>query len=144
MMPLFTCLTLMKTSISLLRTLIGTKTWTSYDKIHVSIRKGTHDLGSSSLRTPSMFLFPLACVPSLLYTLSIGRKSALLTNVLGMSFSHNALSLLKIDSFKTGTILLSGLFVYDIWWVFGTEVVSPQPTSINSYVVTSDPVYCRW
>lgn len=65
-----------------------------------------------------------------------------------MSFSHNALSLLKIDSFKTGmlstgstfglkhanlhrshllgTILLSGLFFYDIWWVFGTEVVSPH------------------
>ena len=26
--------------------------------------------------------------------------------------------------FKTGTILLSGLYVYDIGWVFGTEVVS--------------------
>jgi minor histocompatibility antigen H13 len=47
----------------------------------------------------------------------------LLTDILSMSFSHNALSLLKIDSFKTGCILLSGLFFYDIWWVFGTEVV---------------------
>lgn len=31
---------------------------------------------------------------------------------------------MKIDSFKTGCILLSGLFLYDIWWVFGTGVVS--------------------
>jgi minor histocompatibility antigen H13 len=53
----------------------------------------------------------------------IGR-SALVTDILGLSFSHNALALLKLDSFKTGCILLSGLFVYDIWWVFGTEVVS--------------------
>lgn len=31
--------------------------------------------------------------------------------------------MLKLDSFKTGSILLSGLFFYDIWWVFGTNVV---------------------
>lgn len=46
-----------------------------------------------------------------------------------MSFSHNSLSLLKIDSFKTGCILLSGLFFYDIWWVFGTDVVRKNPAS---------------
>lgn len=44
--------------------------------------------------------------------------------MLALSFSYNALSFLTIDSFKTGSILLSGLFLYDIWWVFGTEVVS--------------------
>lgn len=31
--------------------------------------------------------------------------------------------MMKLDSFKTGCILLSGLFLYDIWWVFGTKVV---------------------
>jgi len=29
-----------------------------------------------------------------------------------------------MDSFRTGLILLGGLFLYDIWWVFGTNVVS--------------------
>jgi minor histocompatibility antigen H13 len=48
----------------------------------------------------------------------------LLTDILSLSFSHTALSFLKIDSFKTGCVFLSGLFVYDIWWVFGTDVVS--------------------
>jgi len=33
------------------------------------------------------------------------------------------MSMLKVDSFSTGIILLSGLFLYDIWWVFGTKVV---------------------
>jgi len=27
-----------------------------------------------------------------------------------------------LDRFKTGFILLGGLFFYDIFWVFGTEV----------------------
>lgn len=31
--------------------------------------------------------------------------------------------MLKVDSFRTGSILLFGLFFYDIWWVFGTKVV---------------------
>jgi len=76
-------------------------------------------------KTPSLFLFPVAIIPSAIYSFSpTKRKSALITDILSLSFSHNALSLLKIDSFQTGTILLSCLFLYDIWWVFGTEVVS--------------------
>ena len=71
-----------------------------------------------------MLLFPLAIIPSVLYSTLPGKnKSAILTDILALSFSHNALSILKLDSFQTGVILLSGLFVYDIWWVFGTEVV---------------------
>lgn len=81
---------------------------------------------SFSLRTPSLILFPFSIIPSALYAFQTGtRKSALVTDILALSFSDNAISLLKIDSFQTGCILLSGLFLYDIWWVFGTEVVSP-------------------
>ena len=77
-----------------------------------------------SLRTPSFVLLPLALILSGVYTFwGASRRSVLLTDMLALSFSHNALSLLKLDSFKTGCILLSGLFVYDVWWVFGTDVV---------------------
>jgi minor histocompatibility antigen H13 len=63
-------------------------------------------------------------IPSALYVLYYGpNKPIILTNVLALSFGHGAISMLKLDSFKTGIILLSGLFFYDIWWVFGTKVV---------------------
>lgn len=82
------------------------------------------ELLSVSLRTPSLLLFPLSAVPSVLYVILPGpKKSALLTDILALSFSHTALSVLKLDTFRTGCILLAGLFLYDIWWVFGTEVV---------------------
>lgn len=67
---------------------------------------------------------PLAVVPSLLYAASDSPKSALLTDILAVSFSFNAISLVQLDSFLTGTVVLGGLFIYDIWWVFGTDVVS--------------------
>jgi minor histocompatibility antigen H13 len=82
---------------------------------------------SLSFRTPTLLLLPVGMLPSILYSqTAAGRKSALLTDLLALSFSHNALSILKIDSFQTGCILLSGLFFYDIYWVFGTEVVRPS------------------
>lgn len=98
------------------------------------------EIVSLSMRTPSWFLIPVGTLPSILYSYgpSSTRRSALLTNILALSFSHNALSLLKIDSFKTGCVLLSGLFLYDIWWVFGTEVVSQPLPALNSF--TSDDI----
>ena len=76
------------------------------------------------MRTISLFLLPLALAPPLLFYLLPGDRSALLTDILALCFAHNAMAIIKIDSFQTGTILLSGLFLYDIWWVFGTDVVS--------------------
>lgn len=93
------------------------------------------ELLSISLRTPTVMMFPLALIPSVLYRMTgVSGKSALLTDILALSFSHNALSLLKIDTFKTGCVLLSGLLFYDIYWVFGTEVVS-------SLFAFRDPAY---
>lgn len=78
---------------------------------------------SLSCRTPTLFLLPVAFTNAIWYHIGSSSRKFIFTDILGLSFSHNALSLLRIDSFKTGSILLSGLFFYDIWWVFGTEVV---------------------
>ncbi|KAF4620546.1 hypothetical protein D9613_000662 [Agrocybe pediades] len=119
-------------SISLTRYLVGETRWKSFEKVKVSVKKGAHVVFGASLRTPSIILLPLSVVPSGLYVM-LGSKgrSVLLTDVLALSFAYNALSLLKIDSFKTGTILLSGLFVYDVWWVFGTDVMVKVATTLD-------------
>ena len=50
-------------------------------------------------------------------------KDWVASNLLALAFATNAVQLLALDSFKTGGILLSTLFIYDIFWVFGTEVM---------------------
>lgn len=136
--------------ISLSRWAVGQSRWQKFDKVQFLILKGAKGASprsrkspshspspaeqlSVSLRTPSLLLIPLGAIPSFLYTFgnSATRRSALLTDLLALSFSHNALSLLKLDSFKTGCVLLSGLFIYDIWWVFGTEVVCHLGRSVK-------------
>ncbi|KAH7923719.1 hypothetical protein BV22DRAFT_1036005 [Leucogyrophana mollusca] len=119
-----------KSVIALARLTVGNAQWKKFDRNRILLLKGPRELTSFSLRTPSLWLFPLGVLPSILYSLS-SRKSALLTDILSLSFSHNALSLLKIDSFQTGCILLSGLFFYDIYWVFGTEVMVKVATSLD-------------
>ncbi|KAI0780207.1 signal peptide peptidase-domain-containing protein [Fomes fomentarius] len=133
------------------RWIVGEARWREFDKLQLLLLKGPRgnvfpllaipalipavylEYLSVSLRTPSLFLIPAGSIPSVLYTFggSATRRSALLTDVLALSFSHNALSLLKLDSFKTGCVLLSGLFLYDIWWVFGTEVMVKVATTLD-------------
>lgn len=50
-------------------------------------------------------------------------KNWIASNVFGISFSVTAISMIHLDSFKTGIALLAGLFFYDIFWVFGTDVM---------------------
>jgi minor histocompatibility antigen H13 len=50
-------------------------------------------------------------------------KNWIASNIFGEAFATSAIQLLDLDDFKTGMLLLSGLFVYDIFWVFGTDVM---------------------
>ncbi|OSD06722.1 hypothetical protein PYCCODRAFT_1403423 [Trametes coccinea BRFM310] len=122
-----------KSLIAMSRWTLGPSRWHRFDKVQFLILKGRREIISLSLRTPSLFLLPTGAIPSILYTFgdSATRRSAILTDLLALSFSHNALSLLKLDSFKTGCVLLTGLFLYDIWWVFGTEVMVKVATSLD-------------
>lgn len=47
-----------------------------------------------------------------------------ITNILSFAFAYSAIKAMKLDGFLTGATLLAGLFLYDIFWVFGTPVVS--------------------
>jgi len=51
------------------------------------------------------------------------QKHWVANNLFGLAFSINAVELLHLNNIVTGCILLSGLFIYDIFWVFGTDVM---------------------
>ena len=46
-----------------------------------------------------------------------------LNNVLGICFCLQGIERFSLGTYKIGAILLIGLFFYDIFWVFGTEVM---------------------
>lgn len=59
-------------------------------------------------------------------------KNWVLNNILGIAFAIGGVKIFSLDSFKTGFLLLAGLFLYDIFWVFGTEVMVKVATNIDA------------
>eukprot|EP00696_Hemimastix_kukwesjijk_P017957 gnl/Hemi2/6743_TR2297_c0_g1_i1.p1 gnl/Hemi2/6743_TR2297_c0_g1~~gnl/Hemi2/6743_TR2297_c0_g1_i1.p1 ORF type:complete len:416 (-),score=159.66 gnl/Hemi2/6743_TR2297_c0_g1_i1:99-1295(-) len=55
-------------------------------------------------------------------------------NMMGLSFTVTGIEMLSLGSYQVGCILLSGLFFYDIFWVFGTEVMVSVATGLEAPV----------
>lgn len=51
------------------------------------------------------------------------KKHWIANNLFGLAFAVNGVEMLHLDNIVTGCILLVGLFFYDIFWVFGTNVM---------------------
>uniref|UniRef100_A0A7E4W4S4 Minor histocompatibility antigen H13 n=1 Tax=Panagrellus redivivus TaxID=6233 RepID=A0A7E4W4S4_PANRE len=60
-------------------------------------------------------------------------------NLIAIGFSIIGIELLHVASFKAGVILLCGLFFYDIFWVFGTDVMTTVAKSVNAPILLMFP-----
>ncbi|KAL1682742.1 signal peptide peptidase-domain-containing protein [Schizophyllum commune] len=121
-----------KTLTSLVRTVVGEQAWKAFDRFELTQRSKGRCEFLLSWRTPSVVLLPVSVLPSIVYRVAQNQGIlTLMANTLAIAFCFTSLAFLKLDSFKTGSILLSGLFVYDIWWVFGTEVMVKVATSLD-------------
>lgn len=60
------------------------------------------------------------------------QKHWLANNTLGIAFCIQGIEMLSLGSFKIGAILLGGLFVYDIFWVFFTPVMVSVAKSFDA------------
>lgn len=67
----------------------------------------------------------------LLVALQYVTKHWILSNILGAAVAVQGVRSLRLDSFKTGFIMLLGLFLYDIYFVFGTDVMVTVATKLD-------------
>ena len=61
----------------------------------------------------------------------VATQHWVLNNVMAFALCVTAMELLHIKAYLTGAALLGGLFVYDIFWVFGTDVMVTVARSIQ-------------
>jgi minor histocompatibility antigen H13 len=59
------------------------------------------------------------------------RKSPFANNTLGLAFTLEGIEQLSLGSTQVGIILLCGLFIYDIFWVFFTPVMVRTKGSVG-------------
>ncbi|XP_007578271.1 minor histocompatibility antigen H13 isoform X4 [Poecilia formosa] len=70
--------------------------------------------------TKNLVCLVLSSVVGVWYLL---KKHWIANNVFGLAFALNGVELLHLNNVSTGCILLGGLFIYDVFWVFGTNVM---------------------
>ncbi|KAI6222479.1 Peptidase A22B domain containing protein, protein [Aphelenchoides fujianensis] len=79
-----------------------------------------------------------------LFTMWVGishlyRRHWITNNLLGVAFSIYGIENLHLASFKAGLVLLCGLFFYDIFWVFGTDVMTTVAKTIDAPILLQFP-----
>ncbi|XP_067904685.1 minor histocompatibility antigen H13 [Heterodontus francisci] len=70
--------------------------------------------------TKDLVCLALSSVVGVWYLL---KKHWIANNLFGLAFALNGVELLHLNNVSTGCILLGGLFIYDVFWVFGTNVM---------------------
>ena len=63
--------------------------------------------------------------------------------VIAWSLAMTSLGAISLGSFQTAAVLLAGLFCYDIFWVFGTDVMMTVATKVEApvkFLYTAPPV----
>ncbi|KAL3982030.1 Signal peptide peptidase family protein [Acanthocheilonema viteae] len=67
------------------------------------------------------------------------KRHWITNNILGVAFSIYGIESIHLCSFKAGTMLLAGLFIYDIFWVFATDVMTTVAKSIDAPLLLQFP-----
>lgn len=55
-----------------------------------------------------------------------------MNNIFGIAFSISGIKAISLPNFKIGFILLWGLFFYDIFWVYGTDVMVSVAKAVDA------------
>lgn len=92
-----------------------------YIPFHLKFTKGSNE----DLIDYRFTSYDIVCllISSVIGVWYLFKKHWIANNLFGLAFAVNGVELLHLNNIITGCILLSGLFVYDIFWVFGTNVM---------------------
>lgn len=92
-----------------------------YVPFHLKFTKGSNeDLIDYKFTSYDIVCLVISTVVGVWY---LFKKHWIANNLFGIAFAVNGVELLHLNNIITGCILLAGLFVYDIFWVFGTNVM---------------------
>lgn len=92
-------------------------------------------LDEPSLPLDGVITLCLGIIASVIYLSPIVlEQKFLVSNVLAWSVGMVSLGAISLQSFQTGAILLAGLFCYDIFWVFQTDVMMTVATKVEAPV----------
>lgn len=127
-----------------IKALLSSITGDALDKLDeakiINIKNKYFELVVSPL---DIICFIISLVMVVIYRIS---KSWILNNMIAIVFCIHAMQFIFLGNFQTGSLLLSLLFFYDIFFVFGTDVMVTVAKNIDAPIklmfprdLTTDP-----
>jgi minor histocompatibility antigen H13 len=98
---------------------------------HWIFRAHVHGIFSAKTKTTLNDVIGMMLGLAAVLVYNFNGKAWWLTNLMGFAFSYGTLQLLSPTTFWTGSIVLAGLFVYDIVMVFYTPLMVTVATSLE-------------
>ena len=98
------------------------KTWFTQYILHLTVITPGKELEESKLKFTIIDVF-LALASALLGVGHLLFNHWISSNVFGLAFYLNAIEMISLDSVGVEALLLGGLFLYDIFGVFATDVM---------------------
>ncbi|KAL7528921.1 hypothetical protein ACHAXR_002701, partial [Thalassiosira sp. AJA248-18] len=93
------------------------------------------NLDQPTLPLDGLVTLALGVVCTLIYWAPAAMEQKfLISNAIAWALGMVSLGAISLGSFQTGAILLAGLFCYDIFWVFGTDVMMTVATKVEAPV----------
>lgn len=102
--------------VTITKSTLGPTLWSKQTKYKFRLTRNTADVLFSLRFTNWHIAYLLVSV--ILSAIQWYTKQWILSNMFALSFAFNAITLLKLDSFKTGTVLLAGLFMSVVYPIF--------------------------
>jgi minor histocompatibility antigen H13 len=96
-------------------------------KLHKYLQKAL-EIKNIEISIGGLISFAISAVPVGFYFVT---KHWILNNILAVLFSIMALKSMSLSTIKTGLLMLWGLFIYDIFWVYGTDVMVTVAKNLN-------------
>jgi len=128
--------------VTITKSTLGPTVWSQQTKYKFRLTRNTADVLFSLRFTNWHIAYLLLSV--ILSAVQWYTKQWMLSNMFALSFAFNAITLLKLDSFKTGTVLLAGLFIYDVWWVFGSSHAFGESVMVSVAKNVAAPIKITW
>lgn len=72
------------------------------------------------------------------------EKKMYINNMLAILVSIASIILIKVDSFRTGLILLFGLVIFDVFWVFGSKYITKESVMQEVAMSVEGPVLLKY
>ncbi|KAF8317934.1 hypothetical protein DL93DRAFT_483215 [Clavulina sp. PMI_390] len=127
---------------ALSRAMLSDAFWARFKQYSVSIPLWSSGNIPVQFTIPGLLIAIVSVIPSALYIWERGPRGfeatfshAILNDIIAGSLAFGVLKVFQLDGFMTGCILLSGLFIYDAWWVFGTPVMVDVAQQLDAPVL---------